>query len=114
MYVLSRKNYKVITENMQRYMPTVGYTALKSVLQSNCKEIYISGFTIFRTPYAKGYRKELENQETNKQHIRNQGVLNPEIELKNLREALQFSPCKNIHMDMRLKLLLSPEGKTYP
>lgn len=109
-YLLARKNYLAIKNHLNGYSPTVGYAALHSVLQSECDEVYITGFTFFTTPYAKGYRKELEDPLVNKQHIYDQGIHNPELELKNLKFHLEHSNCKKIHLDNKLQQLLGQKA----
>lgn len=109
-YILSKKNHKIITKKMKGFVPTVGYSALKAVLLSECKEVYISGFTFFKTPYAKDYRKELENPEINKQHIINQGIHNPELEFENFKTDLKATRCKKVCLDRGLAALLGSPG----
>lgn len=109
-YLLSKQNYGVLSKELEGFIPTVGYSALASVLQSECKEIFITGFTFFKTPYAKGYRNELEDPEANRKHIKNQGLHNPGLEFEAFKKALQLSPCGNIHFDKELQRLLKTES----
>ncbi len=80
-YILPIKIYKEIINNFNKWIPTVGYSALRTVLNSGCKEIYITGFTFFKTPYASNYRDQLTNMDANRNHIKNQGLHNPDLEL---------------------------------
>ena len=105
-YLLSKHNYKILSKELEGFIPTVGYSALAAVLQSDCKEIFITGFTFFKTPYAKGYRKDLEDPEANRKHIQIQGLHNPGLEFEAFKKALQLSPCANIHFDKELQRLL--------
>lgn len=105
-YMLSSKEYRQACKELQGFKPTVGYMALSSVLHSRCKEIFITGFTFFRTPYAKGYRDELRDLEINKNHIKNQGLHNPELEFRAFKKALAVSPCETIRMDEDLERIL--------
>ncbi len=109
-YLLSKENYRVLSNELEGFIPTVGYSALAVVLQSECKEIFITGFTFFKTPYAKGYRKDLEDPETNQKHIENQGLHNPDLEFEAFKKALKLSPCGNIHFDKELQRLLKTES----
>ena len=109
-YLLSKENYSVLSNDLEGFIPTVGYSALAVVLQSDCQEIFITGFTFFKTPYAKGYRTELEDPEANRKHIINQGLHNPDLEFEAFKNALKISPCGNIHFDKELQRLLKKES----
>jgi len=106
-YIISRKNYKVITNGLEDYIPTIGFSALMLLLNSDCKELYITGFTFFRTPYAEGYRDELSNMKANKDHINKQGIHNPKLEFKLFQKALYNSNAKNIIFDAELNKIIS-------
>jgi len=105
-YLLSQKSYCNLRRELREFVPTVGFSALLAALQSPCKEIFISGFTFFKTPYAKDYRGELEDPEANKKHIEDQGLHNPDLEFEAFKSALKNSPCGNIHFDKELQKLL--------
>lgn len=109
-FMLSKENYKGLGIDLKGYVPTVGYSALAAVLKSDCEEIFITGFTFFKTPYAKGYREELEDPDANKKHIEKQGLHNPILEFEAFKTALKFSPCGNIHLDKELVKLLNTES----
>lgn len=111
-YILSSKEYRQGCNELQGFKPTVGYMALSTVLNSRCKEIFITGFTFFKTPYAQGYREELHDIDKNKKHIEKQGLHNPELEFQAFKRALAVSPCENILMDENLeRILLQSEEK---
>lgn len=105
-YLLSKESYRVLKKELEGFIPTVGYSALAAVLQSDCQEIFITGFTFFKTPYAKGYRKDLEDPKANLKHIKNQGLHNPDLEFEAFKNALKLSPCRNIQFDKELQRLL--------
>jgi hypothetical protein len=105
-YMLSKENYRVLSNELDGFVPTIGYSTLAAVLQSACEEIFITGFTFFKTPYAKDYREELEDLEANKKHIEDQGLHNPGMEFEAFKNALKNSPCGNIHFDKELQKLL--------
>lgn len=81
-YILNPKVYDEMTKNFGKWIPTVGYASLFTVLNSNCKEIYITGFTFFKTPYADNYRDHVKNISKNNQFIKMQGRHNPDLELQ--------------------------------
>ncbi len=105
-YIISRKNYKVITNGLEGYIPTIGFSALMLLLNSDCKELYITGFTFFRTPYAEGYRDELSNMKANKDHINKQGIHNPKLEFILFKNALYNPKPKNIIFDAELNKII--------
>jgi hypothetical protein len=90
---------------LKGHIPTVGFSALGSILESNCKEVYISGFTFFRSSYHKGYREELSDKVVNLRHIEDQGIHNPEMEFLAFEKLLSTSKCENIVLDNGLKEL---------
>ncbi len=105
-YMLSKASSKLTRNYLSGYTPTTGFSALISVLQCNCSEIYITGFTFFKTPYADGYRDELQNINTNQTHIEDQGLHNPQGEFEAFKKALRDSPCDNIKFDSKLREIL--------
>ena len=88
-YLLSRNTYNDLGNELKTYTPTVGFSALMSVLQAECKEVYITGFTFFQTPYAEGYRDHLLKKEANEQHIKKQGLHNPDLEFEVFKNKLE-------------------------
>ncbi len=109
-YLLKRKNYNFFKKNLKGFTPTVGYAALSSVLQAECKEVYITGFTFFKTPYASGYRPKLEKMDANREHIKNQGLHNPDLELESFRHDFAQTRCENVLLDKELVKVM--EGET--
>jgi len=105
-YMISRKNYKVITNGLEGYIPTIGFSALMLLLNSDCKELYITGFTFFRTPYAEGYRDELLNMKANIDHISKQGIHNPQLEFKLFKKALYNPKPKKVIFDTELNKII--------
>lgn len=67
---------------ISKWIPKVGFTALNIILNSKCKEAYITGFTFFKTPYTADYRSQLTSMKANQEHIKNQGLHNPDLEFK--------------------------------
>tara|TARA_R100000935_G_scaffold57733_1_gene92378 strand:+ start:454 stop:1191 length:738 start_codon:yes stop_codon:yes gene_type:complete len=106
-YIISRKNYKVITNELDGYIPTIGFSALMLAIDSDFKELYVTGFTFFKTPYAPGYRDTLINMEINENHIRKQGLHNPALEFKLFKKAIERSQAKKIIFDTELNKILS-------
>lgn len=109
-FLLSRKTYGSMEKDFDNYIPTTGYAALFSVLNAPCKEIYITGFTFFKTPYAIGYRDHLREKATNSHHIEKQGLHNPDLEFDLFKKYLKKSKSSKIHLDKALKNLLQQEN----
>ena len=110
-YLLARRNYKGFEAKMGNFVPTVGFSALMSVLQANFKEVFITGFTFFKTPYAIGYRDHFLEKEANKQHIKNQGLHNPDLEFEVFRQEIKNSFSRKIILDNQLEQILSNSSK---
>ena len=86
--------------------PTMGYSAIANVLSAPCKEIYITGFTFFKTPYAAGYRDDLVDMDANKKHIAAQGIHSPEIEFAEFLKMLELNKGKKILFDNALQSIV--------
>lgn len=106
-YLLSKAYYQVMAQPFNVLRPTVGYAALYSVLKSPFKEVYITGFTFFKTPYGKGYRDDLVDMEANKRHIKAQGLHDPDIEFREFLRMLETNKGKSIIMDDTLRAIVS-------
>lgn len=106
-YVLSKKNYRRMVADFGEWTPTIGFSALHSVLSSPCSELFISGFTFFKTPYAQGYRDHLLSPEANKAHIKKQGLHNPDLEFELFKRLLETSSCKTITFDKAINALIN-------
>jgi len=107
-YLLPKNFYKEMTKNFGKWTPTVGYSGLYSVLHSGCNEIYITGFTFFKTPYADDYRDHLQDLDNNNEHIKNQGLHNPDLEFKEFLRNMDKIKAKDtlIKLDpMLLKII---------
>lgn len=80
-FLLPWNFYHQLRKNFGEYVPTVGYSALYTALHSGAKEVYITGFTFFKTPYMSDYRDHLKDVDTNQKHIKDHGMHNPDLEL---------------------------------
>lgn len=110
-YYLPPKWYKSISKNLNSYIPTVGFSALYTVLNSPCSKLYITGFTFFKTPYADDYRDNLKDVENNFKFIEKQGLHNPDLELAEfLRQFDKNKKRISIEMDPELLDIVSRYG----
>ncbi|PKD16758.1 hypothetical protein APR41_08100 [Salegentibacter salinarum] len=111
-YMLPYSDYKKISKLFDEYHPTRGFYVLYSALTSQCEEVFITGFTFFKTPYAEGYRDNIRDVKANKMHIQNQGLHNPDLEYEYFLKLVKKSPIKRISVDEKLYDILkfdSPE-----
>lgn len=111
-YLLPWGFYKKITESFGKWIPTVGFSALYTVLNSGCKEVYITGFTFFKTPYAKDYRDDLKDVEKNNQFMKKQGFHNPDLELEQFIDQVEKNSETKIMMDDALTSIFNTYKKS--
>lgn len=108
-FLLPRKFYKKMQKDFGELIPTVGYAALYSILNAPCREIYITGFTFFRTPYAPGYRDHFREKEANSLHIQKQGLHDPDLEFRLFLHYLNKNDWSTIHLDKGLTDIIEQE-----
>jgi hypothetical protein len=106
-YILQKRAYHEMQKPFGRLRPTIGYAALYNVLNSPFKEVYITGFTFFKTPYGKGYRDDLVDMEANKKHIASQNIHDPEIEFKEFLKIIERQKDKAILFDETLQSIVA-------
>jgi hypothetical protein len=109
-YVFPKKLFNSITRSFGSYHPTRGYYALHSVLSVQCEEILITGFTFFKTPYAKGYRDNVRDMKANQKHIENQGLHDVEKEYLNILDLIEKASAKNIFVDQKLYSIIESDN----
>lgn len=103
-YILPKSFYKRMVKNFEKWTPTVGYSALYTVLNSPFKEMYITGFTFFKTPYANDYRDHFKDMDSNNEHIKNQGIHNPDLELREFIKELELALKRNSNITLDASL----------
>lgn len=113
-YVLSRRQYKKLTRRFGSHRPTTGFCALYMLMTSGCRELYITGFTFFKTGYASGYRDNMKETTEVRKHIRENTIHDPDLEFDIFRELLQEQTTKNIHMDDELTAILAHNETVSP
>jgi hypothetical protein len=109
-YTLPARVYRDICKPLNGYRPTIGFTALMTALTSEFKELYISGFSFYRTPFGAGYRDQIESAEKALAFIREQGIHNIDLEFESFKNVVATS-AKNIVMDDVLIKLVKQELK---
>jgi hypothetical protein len=108
-YVFPYRYYQRIINLFDNYYPTRGFYALHSALTAPCAEVFITGFTFFKTPYAKGYRDNIQNVSASKEHILKQGLHNTDLEYNNFLKLLEQTTSANIIVDEKLYAILNAE-----
>lgn len=105
-YHLSLKFYNAMVAPFGELKPTIGYTALYSVLNSPCNELFITGFTFFKTPYAEGYRDHLIDKKANEKHFEKQGIHDADLEFRLFMKELSVNNCERVIYDRKLEGIL--------
>lgn len=115
---LQRQNTYLLSEDLYRKMmipfgklhPTIGYAALFSALNSSFAELFITGFTFFKTPYSEGYRDHLVDMKKNQAHIKEQGIHDPELEFQEFIKMLKINTKGRVLLDKQLKSIVASQG----
>jgi hypothetical protein len=105
-HILKPSLYKKMIVPFGVLKPTMGYAALWCVLNSNFKEVFITGFTFFKTPYSKGYRDHLVDMTNNSKHIEDQGIHDPDLEFQEFLKLIKEERNSQVLMDRQLKAII--------
>lgn len=112
-FVLPSKWYKSAQKPFGTYSPTRGFLGIFLALNSEAKEVFLTGFTFFKTAYAVGYRDNIQSVEKTLEHIDRQGFHDAEMEFQNFLHILKMSKVKNIWFDEALyKIIQNEEERT--
>jgi hypothetical protein len=108
-YVLSRKLYHDINQSLGGHRPTTGYSALCTLLESDFSELYITGFTFFKTAYGDGYRDDMKQAQQARDFMQGVGLHNPDKEYEAFKKRLARHAGKNVQIDAELRTILSTQ-----
>lgn len=108
-YSLPRKIYLDIQKKLGVFQPTIGFCALLSALQADFAELYLTGFTFFRTPFGEGYRNQMKESGQVKDYIKKSGLHDPDLECRVFAEILGTVSHKNVIMDDALSSIIMME-----
>ncbi|WP_159039974.1 glycosyltransferase family 29 protein [Christiangramia fulva] len=108
-YLLNKEISENISSRFGSHLPTIGFYALASSLIPQTEQVFIAGFSFFKTAYYKGYRDHLEDQRDNENHIAAQGLHSPDKEFQVFKDFLRTSPSKKIILDDYLEKIIEPE-----
>jgi hypothetical protein len=104
--------YRDAVKAFGRFRPTTGFCTLRAALDSDFKELFVTGFTFFKTPYGDGYRDALKDIQATKKHISDSDVHNPDIEYDEFKKLLVANAGKRITTDPTLNQILKNDGIT--
>lgn len=108
-YTLPSSVYKKICSPLNGFRPTIGFVALSYAIQFvEFKELFITGFTFYRTPFAKGYRDHMQTPEKVRNFMAKQGLHDVDQEYRAFVDIFRESS-KNITLDKALSGILQNE-----
>lgn len=96
--------YDQIVHRLDGYRPNTGFTALALLMQSNCQNLYIHGFTFFRTPYQSQYRSNLPKISDAISVVESGGNHNPDKDLLLFKELMKSS--SNVQLSHLMKSIV--------
>ncbi|MGJ3236240.1 glycosyltransferase family 29 protein [Marivirga sp.] len=105
-FILQPSLYKKMIQPFGDLKPTMGYASLWCALNAPCKEVFITGFTFFKTPYSIGYRDHLVDMKANKKHLKDQGIHDPNLEYQEFLKLINSIPSSKIHFDKQLQMIV--------
>lgn len=106
-YVLPRGLYKRIASSLSGFRPTTGYSALYTLLEAEFDELYITGFTFFKTAYGSGYRDEMKESAQARNFMSEVGLHNPDVELQEFKKLVKRHAGKRVVLDRELSDILA-------
>jgi hypothetical protein len=108
-YTLPRQPYNDMARRLGKYRATTGLCALKYLMESEFSELFITGFTFFKTGYADGYRDQMKEVEKTQKYISQMKIHNPDLEFEEFKNILVRNQEKKIIMDSTLQKILMNE-----
>jgi hypothetical protein len=109
-YRMPSASYRSIDKKFAPFRATTGFLALKAALEADFKELFITGFTFFKTAYADGYRDEMKQADQARKYIADSNIHNPDLEYQEFK-LLYLKNChKNIVIDAGLSAILKSDG----
>lgn len=109
-YLVPKPLYSKLSKLFHPLKPTMGFCALYFTLTSQCKEVFITGITFFKRPYAVGYRDHLLDMDANRRHIEQQRQHDPELEFRLFKSLLLQATSATISVDSELYHILNHDS----
>ncbi|MEB2782434.1 glycosyltransferase family 29 protein [Algoriphagus sp. C2-6-M1] len=109
-FTLDSRLHKTICKPLGKSRPTIGYMALMSLLMADFSELYITGFTFYRTDFGAGYRDHIKDKDDAKTFINKMGIHEIEKEYCLFKKEVDLIRSKNrIVLDSVLSSILENE-----
>jgi hypothetical protein len=108
-YTLPRWLSQSIDNSIYPFRPTIGFMALMSLIQSDCAELYITGFTFYKTDFGAGYRDHIRTKDQATDFIKRVGIHNIEQEFQGFFKTLKSVDRNNIELDPVLENIIENE-----
>jgi hypothetical protein len=96
---LKGNSYYETLRELKGFEPTIGFCALKEALSSEFTQLYISGFTFFKTAFGEGYRDQMKEAHEVQKYLKDAGLHNPDLEFRYFLKLLAENKHKTIAMD---------------
>ncbi|PZX47636.1 glycosyltransferase family 29 protein [Algoriphagus chordae] len=109
-FTLPKKLHQLVCEPLDEFRPTIGYLALMSLLHSAFSELYITGFTFYKTDFGAGYRDHIKTKEAAKDFIKKVGVHDIDKEYNSFLAAFKTIDSSKITLDPVLFRIIQNEG----
>jgi len=111
-FLLPKEIYLRIGKPLRPFKPTIGFCALMSVLETDFSELYITGFTFFRTAFGDGYRDAVKEASQVRKLIKDEGLHDPDLEFEVFSQLLKQHKSRNINLDTGLSAILAHEEES--
>jgi len=105
----SESLYFNLKDSYSGKMPTTGLQALNHIMCTNFKELHITGFTFFKTPYSSGYRDSHKSAESASALAKSTGNHDPDDELRIFMQLLNKHHNKKIFLDDALTDIIAQQ-----
>lgn len=96
--------YEKVVYRLDGYRPNTGFATLALLIQAGCKDLYIHGFTFFRTPYQSNYTDNLSKASDAISVIESGGNHNPDKDLLFFKELIKDR--QNIQLSDAMKSIV--------
>jgi hypothetical protein len=106
MVVFADADKAIIRDKINGKLATTGFSAIYSVLQSDFKECYITGFTFLKTGYVKGYRDSFNSLEDGLKIVKKVGLHDLDAEFEAFKKLIVKDRSK-IKIDSTLEKLIA-------
>jgi len=110
-YSLSSRDYNKLKQEISPFRPTVGLCVLSAIINSHFSELYITGFTFFKTNYGNGYRKSFTDVNDLRDTMDKMKIHNPDLEFRIFLKLLLNNSNKIIMMDKVLNSIVHRENE---